>query len=557
MTHTAMTAHAAPPPTRADHTRPSEQLLVAAAGLGAIGLFARIMAYPLRHDEEMYLPVGALLSQGALYRDFGFNNLPNLPWLLHAVYTVTGTGYYLLTGRMLLFAGWLVALLAIGLAARRITGSVIAGWLCALVLLCNPVLLSTPGMLVTNNFLPLPFALAATGCFLSGLDRPVPHRPLLAAAGLLLALAAGFKANAAFLIPPFALAALLVPRTLPLPARLAAVTAPFLLGGIVGMTPVFVYLVQDPHGFLTHVLGYHRGPHIAYWLANAGLDGEKIMTLPAKLRLAARLWLWGATLPILLAVMYGIVAAWRTRRQPGRSRRPAWPIALLSGILLLSALVSFVPTPAFPQYYILPIPFAILLAAALFARLPRTGRGRAAPVLIAAAVLAILPGIPRLLLPLPGLARPADWTGARIHRAGVALARQVAVTGGTRLATLAPIYAIEGGLDVYPELTAGPLVYRVGDLIPVADRVHYRLVSPTTLGALLERTPPAAILVGFEGALDGPFVDFALDHGYTGMALPALSDRYGTGMLYLRPATAPARLAITGRRTVPPPSIAS
>jgi hypothetical protein len=524
--HSAMTA---PPRPRAAWLTP-----LAAAGVGAalLGLFARIMAFPLRHDEEMYLPVGALLAEGALYRDFGFNNLPNLPWLLHLVYAASGTGHYLLVGRLTIFLLWLAAATGMGFAVRRLAGSSAAALLAVLLLLAHPVLLGAAGMIVTNNFAPVALALLATAALLAALDRPTPHRLLLAGAGLALALAAGFKANALFLIPPFVIVALLVPATLPFAARLRSVILPFLLGGMVGTLPVLVYLAQDPAGFVTHVIGYHRGPHIAFWTANPDLDGPKILTTGGKLRLAARLWLASPTLPVLLAAL--VCARLGMRRDAATARKPVWPVALCLGVMLCTGAIAFVPTPAFPQYYILPIPFAILLAAALFGRLSPPDRTRAAPLLIAAVLLALLPGLPRLARPLPALVRPDEWTGHRVHRAGVAIAQHVRATGGTRLATLAPIYAIEGGLDVYPELAAGPLVYRVGDLIPVADRRHYRMVSPTSLAALLDRVPPAAILTGFEGALDAPFIAYAERRGYRRVPLPALRDRYGMATLYLR-----------------------
>src|SRR3546814_8862714 len=41
-----------------------------ALGFAALGLFARMMAYPLRHDEQIYLPAGILFNSGDLYQDF-------------------------------------------------------------------------------------------------------------------------------------------------------------------------------------------------------------------------------------------------------------------------------------------------------------------------------------------------------------------------------------------------------------------------------------------------------------------------------------------------------
>ena len=79
-------------------------LVAAAAILFAIlillGLFGRIMTYPMRHDELMHVSPAVLLGQWRLYNDMGYNHLPNLPLLLHAVYALTG-GSMLLLGEVL------------------------------------------------------------------------------------------------------------------------------------------------------------------------------------------------------------------------------------------------------------------------------------------------------------------------------------------------------------------------------------------------------------------------------------------------------------------------
>jgi len=64
-------------------------------------------------------------------------------------------------------------------------------------------------------------------------------------------------------------------------------------------------------------------------------------------------------------------------------------------------------------------------------------------------------------------------------------------------------------LPIYPELSTGAFLYRVGDLIPEKKRDGYVGTSPASLHALLDRDPPTAILVGFEADLDASFVSYA------------------------------------------------
>ena len=512
-------------------------LWAAGISIAIAGLFARIMALPVRHDEQMYLPVGTLLGQGDLYRDFGFNNLPNLPLLLAATFTVTGTDHYLLTGRLLTFAGWLIALLATGLLVKRATRSVPAAMLAALLLITNPVLLGQAGTLATNNFLPLAFALAATAFLFAGLDRAMARPWLIAAAGLCVAVAAGFKANYAYLVPIFAVAAACAPSKLPLRDHIVRSILPLGVGGVIGSVPVLFYLLRDPDGFLVHVLGYHRGPHIEYWIANASLDGEKILTLSGKAKLAARAWLGGGMIVIVAAVA---LLGWMKRRGQNEKAEttasPIWPVLMLLAIIIGGMAMSFIPTPAFAQYYALPLPFLIILAAQLYGGLASDRRARLAPVLLIAGLVVVAMGMPRLIIRLPALAAPSGWAGNRAHAAGEEVARHMALAGAAGpVATLTPIYPLEGGLALYPHLVTGPLVYRVGDLIPAQDRRHYRnIVSPTSIRRILEANPPAAVLVGQEGALDDPLVAYAKAHRYALATSNLVTDRYGTASLYVR-----------------------
>ncbi len=500
-----------------------------------LALFARIMAYPVRHDEQMYLPIGAMLGQGDLYSDFGFNNFPNLPLGLGLIFGATGTDHYLLTGRLLIFGGWLVAFAAMAYMVRRATRSRPAAILAMLLFATNPVLIGPTGMLVTNNFLPLACALAAMALMLSAIEGPRIHAIRMAGAGLCVAFAAGFKANYAYLIPLFALAAFFAPSALSLRDRVVRSLLPLCIGGIIGSVPTLYYLLRDPQAFLAHVIHYHRGPHIAYWLANADVDGEKIMTLGGKLKLAAKVWFGGGMVVVIgLAVVFGALIL--RDRNDVETRQPKWPIYLLLAIIAGGIVMSFLPTPAFPQYYALPLPFILLLAAFLYARLSPESQRQAVPWALAAALIVVAIGMPRLLVRLPQLVMPSRWAGMEVHAAGVELAR---LTQGASqvgpVATLAPLYPLEGGLPLYPELVTGPLVYRVGDIIPAGDRRYYtHVTSPRTIGTMLEKRPPAAILVGQEGALDLPLVAFARSNGYRLATSELVNDRYGKAAVYVR-----------------------
>lgn len=486
-----------------------------------IGLFARIMTYPLQHDEQFYVPAAVLFSVDKLYPDFGFSHLPNLPILLAGVFAAVG-GHYVLVGRLVIFVAWLLTAGALILIGRRHARSDLVAAVLVALLVANPALLDATGMAVTNNFIATPFALFGLLAFIEAATRTTPSRGLAALAGFLLAAAIGFKANYVVLLPPVAIAAFLVPPQLPIRARLTRIMLPMLAGATLGGAPTLYFLAQDPSGFFAHVVSFHRGPQLGYWRTHADPVDPKAIGLMAKALTAQRSWFSGTNLILLLALtFYATLALGRGvfRTKFDWARR--WPVVLLTAITALAAIVSFLPTPAFPQYFTMPIPFALMLLAFLHGALDARERSIARPFLIAALTVAAVLGISILLSSAPRVANMAGWTGFRVHSDAARIARMVQPgPGRSAMATLSPVYALEGGLEVYPSLAMGPFVYRASAWIPAADREHYRaLTSPETVGALLETAPPAAILIGEEGTLDAPLSAFAVAHGYDARAV--------------------------------------
>jgi hypothetical protein len=103
-----------------------------------------------------------------------------------------------------------------------------------------------------------------------------------------------------------------------------------------------------------------------------------------------------------------------------------------------------------------------------------------------------------------------EWTPTQVRRAARAMRREVGrVAPGDRVATLSPLYALEGGLSIYPELATGPFCYRLAHLVKPALRRKVRCVSQRELEAFLRRKPPRALIWGREGHLDRPLWRFA------------------------------------------------
>ncbi|WP_019833193.1 glycosyltransferase family 39 protein [Sphingomonas sp. PR090111-T3T-6A] len=511
-------------------------LRIAAWGLVAlllVGLFGRIMTYPLSHDEQIHVSAARLIFHEPLYGVVGYNHLPGLPLLLGGIYAMTGTTSLLLAGRLLIFGCWLATASVLWLIVRHYRGGP-AMLLVAMLVLGAGTLLGPAGMVTTNNFLPVPFALLGAHCIIVGLDGGRVRPWLIFFAGCAVGAAILLKISYVMLLPPVVIAAMIEPRGLPLVDRIRLVLLPLLAGGMLGGLPILVVGASDPQMLLAHTVRYFTGGHLAYWEHSTE---PKIMSFRDKLALAGSVWLLSSG---LLSSVLALGFAWLVgRRDPARLRR--WPILFLIAIIGIAALLSFVPTPAFPQYYEPPVPFVLLLAIMLYGEVEEPTRRRLWPLMAGVSVLALGLIAPRFLPHMTAIAHPSRWTGTRIHAEGERIRAELAARGERgKVLTLQPILPLEGRLPLYREFGAGPFIYRVADYIAPADRRFFTTTSPGALSAFLDADPPAAIVTGREAALDPAFVAYARSRGYAEVMTgnPRMQ-------LFIRPVTRLAPIAPT------------
>ncbi len=508
---------------------------IAVGGLALLALFARIMMEDLRHDEHMFIAAGAILGQFHLYSDFSYSHLPNLALFFKGLFGLMGSDHYLLIARLSLFNTWILLLLGMYLAAVRLSGSRLIGVLAMLLLVTDGLYISHVGMVVSNNIYAAALTVYGLFFFLVGLEQ-ADRRPLwIALAGILLSLGAGVKANFIAFVLPIALAAFILPTALSFRQRIVSVVLPLALGGVIGALPTFAYLVAHGEVMIFNVFDYHTGPHRDYWREPARAAEVTGMSLPSRALYAYQLWTAGTTFLIFLGTLgLAAVVAWRRGLGNALTGLASGPTLLIAVLVLAGIAICFPVLPAFPQYYMPPIPFAILLIAALYGRLAPDEIRTAMPLLSTIALAAFLVGAPRLFADLPSIASPERWTAFKVHAVAEDIGAVVADSGENGpVATLVPIYALEAGLEIYPEFATGPFYYRIGDYLTAEERETFRVASPTTLDALFDRTPPAAILTGYEGKLDLPFDRYGEANSYEALPTVFGKDRYGEGQLWL------------------------
>ncbi len=501
-------------------------------------IFSRMLAFDLRKDEQLFVSPALLLESGDLYRDFFYNHAPVSAWWFYLVNKAFGGTQITFSARFGVFLFWIALAAGLHFFAYRFTKSISTLAFVTVWLLVNPLLLNQTAVTGSNNFIPLVFAFFGIGFFLMNIWENQPRLWSATLSGLMLSLAAGTKVNAFVFIPILAIASLLVPTHLKIADRLKGFTLPFAIGGIVGAIPVLIYLVRDPAKFLAHVVQFHTGPHVDYWASRvaSAADEQVAIGLRGKLELATELWFTHINLIALFIIILMIVL-----RLLSRERWSAFANLSASHVVCLVTLtaavfVAFVPTPGFPQYYAVPIacvPFIVLI---MFANLNDEQKASARPALLAGMVLGLLIGLPRLVQHAPELLSPKKWEVSRVHEFGTRLAQQINERGlKGPVATLVPVYALEGGLAVYPELATGQFAYRNAPFLSPELKQQFIATGPETVEALLSSNLPAAILVGFESELEKPFVEFAVKHGYVEVNDLSFSSRYGVAVVYLRP----------------------
>lgn len=495
--------------------------LVSLAWLGILALLLLGLAvtYPLSHDEEQYVAGATLALDSWIYRDFMYIQTPY--WAL-----VLGSAMELVGDRPFLVARLINGLLssasvaAVFLLARQGGASRFVALGAATLFASSSVVAFSFGT-ARNDILPLLFALL--GCYFylrasSAAPRAGAAQTFLAA--VLLAAAVGSKISFAF--APLGLVAFSLARQWRerAPRYWSLEFLPLAAGGIVGALPMLALALPSLENFWYGVVQYHGTATLEWYAPYNSAE----LTFLYQLQLFVRLFLRSdATLAasIWLVAVAGLLltararAPWSTNRGTG-----ALPLVLLAACVPF----AFMPRPSWVQYFAPLVPFLILAPIFLAALLPEADARRAQPLAIAVVLLGSLSGIGNLAVDAARAASRADsWTTTEVHRLGREIDAALGDRSGAVL-TLAPIYVLEGGRPIAPELAMGPQFFRTGDSLDAAAIERLRGVTPATLDALVERNRPAGILVGVDTVdrfrdVEAPLKAYAAAHGYRAVEL--------------------------------------
>jgi hypothetical protein len=493
----------------------------------ALGMFTQVMRAPLIRDEHMFVAAGVLLQTRALYRDFAYLQTPYLPALYALVYVLTGTAHFLLWGRLLTLIAVFLSTLLVYVVCHRLSQSLFIALACLLLFALNQTMLVTMTS-AWNHALPIAFSLLAFYLLVTSISETSIHSLGLILGGVFVGAAIGAKLTFVFYLLPLLALGLLYPRSVGVKARVAKVLLPAFGGVLLGSLPILVFLARtDLDTFWFNNLGYH---HVnTAW--RAATDYPVAMSLVSKIKYVRQLLAHPSNLALCLAVSFSLLSLLAHVRRRTLSFRQLTRLELVFSFLLALAaiVVAFQPTPLWPMYFTMPLTFLVILISCCYAITPGPYTLPVRTLLLCLILATLFFAGPQLFKGLPGLPDIRRWTPIAVHATARQLGRHIDSTHDQpKVATLSPVYALEAGLPIYPELSTGAFLYRVGDLIPEKKRAGYVGASPTGLHALLDRDPPTAIFVGFEGDLDASFVSYAEERGCS-----KVEEDLGGGTLYL------------------------
>jgi hypothetical protein len=489
--------------------------LVGFIGFGAILIFARTMGMGYNHDENQFVASAYLLAkQGLLpYLDYPYFHMPNL--IIPYALLFLQASNILFWGRLF---SVLCAVFTLGLLVfsvfhfyRHRPGfertAMAAG--AGLLLLANPLFVFTSGR-VWNHDAAVLLLLLAVLAFLIGFRRIHITRWMFLV-GLLLSLAVGVRLSILTVLPAFVLTLLIHPETNRFDSRrwLRLGTGMF-LGFFVGLLPSLALFVADPQAFIFGNVGYAQ-LNTAYRQDTAfahGMDlqGKFVFFQKYVLNEPANLLLF---LLVIYLVYFGGAVLMRQRRKLDPK------VFFMMLLVVFTGLGAFLPTPTFYQYFYIPALMSILVVSWSLAQITRT---EDTPVRLAWLRMLFLLVV--LLTSLYGLGdtkllrtvnQIRRWYPTKAHTIGNEIRKNVE---SGKILTLAPLFALEAGLDIYPEFATGPFAFRTAYLLTPAERIRFHMFGPDDLESLLEADPPAGILTGKNPDLDVSLVDYAQDQDY-------------------------------------------
>jgi len=296
---------------------------------------------------------------------------------------------------------------------------------------------------------------------------------------------------------------------------------------IVSLWPVYAF-VCAPKAFFVDVFRIHLLN--SQRLHRIGMFFEKPRLL------SDCLGTYGYLSLIVTAIGLGVLVMLIRRRIVGSELR-GFLLAITLAVAFLS--IALALPEMWIQHLAPPVPFIIISMAYPLKYLARLGAkyGMAGISLVVLCALIAVVSYPLVVLRIPQAFERQNWVPILVHE----ISKDIVERAGSnaQILTLTPLLALEGGGQIYRELSAGVFAYGVSDFMSAEDLAVSHTAGPKELARLIRTCPPAAVVVGLEWqSLEEPLIRTAVGPGW-------YSKAYGdTGVVGYFPAKfkTPARL---------------
>ncbi len=445
-------------------------------------------------DEQMYCTAGVLMSQGqGIYKDFSYvSQWPYHPALLSVIYRLTRTTHYLLTARLLSLAcevGTLLLILAIfrHIFSQQKTLGTGLGLGAAMLYALNPIVFMANGYAWNH-----PVALLAVMLSV-WLAIKSPRRNLITGGvqGAFLTLACAMRITT-ILVWGLFLVHWIWHTTDAREQKRQGLVGFLVCTGLLLLWPAYT-LVCSPQAAWANLVvipGLYSQWHHTQGTAHNKLD-LTLMCLTALGYLA-------------LLICWAITGGMHRTCRRAESLTPNKTQRFLLCVVAAFVLIAFVPPTMWQQYWAAPVPFIVLCLAIPLRTLhqhrschPGLWRTALGSLILSTALAAWAMTLTLMAEPLS--LSPSQWPPLQMHAMAQDMVKQVKPP--KRILTLAPLLALEGGAQIYPELSCGSVVYRVGDQLSPKIRATARVAGFQSVKEMLNDTPADAILVGTESGL--------------------------------------------------------
>ncbi len=492
-------------------------------------LFSQVVGDMPVRDDNMYVAAGMLMREHRLYADFAYLQTPYMAWVYHWLFAATGYSMPMLAAKMLKFV---LAMAEVGifyLLARRLSGSRRLAAAAVLLLVSNALFRTT--VTVVRNYDMASLAVLAAlllmergkGASREGDGKEGPLRPL--AAGALTGVAIGTKLTFGLMPLVFLLPMLLVRP------RLGRQALAYTAGLAAALLPAAAQLLAvGPDVAVYNNLGYHLMN--AEWFRTTS-ETAAAVAAGDKMGLMANVVLHrGRNVMVLLVPVFMLLAGAPGRGMDTGERRSLARLCTLTAVALLMFLAA---TPSWDWYLHLAMTSMLLLGAMLYGRLGRSDLMPARRLVWGLAAMAVLSNV---IVDSKGFGRipfPRLWQPVAFHREMASMRELVPDSLLDRpVATVHTAFALEAGLDIYPELSCGDFTARTADSLTEGELESFSVAAPGTMHDLLEEEPPCAVLVNrmpwywevplLEHAEANGFVEFNCMQRYSFWVAPAAEE---------------------------------